>query len=225
MDTKRKIVWQKWIDPFLTNIDEIELPDVPDDDNEGGYRDSYQSMEEHLFRQPQRTNTGPVMMGPMGIIPLSEHNAPSKVYIFWMGHTNFDITPEVAKTIEETPGVETLDVFTRYRFRVAIGKAFTDPEKSPFGGEVLKEIQKRLCPEKEIKQERVAEPKVTVTAEKKPAKTNLSLLKRHLKSKYEHWAIFASPDGTLQTTGAKTKEEVMKEVQQHTTAPLATSWE
>jgi hypothetical protein len=43
-----------------------------------------------------------------------------------MGHTNFDITRRVAETIEITEGVETLDIYTRYRFRISVGKAFED---------------------------------------------------------------------------------------------------
>jgi hypothetical protein len=45
-----------------------------------------------------------------------------------MGHTNFDISKKIAQIIERTDGVETLDIFTRYRFRVSIGKAFDDSE-------------------------------------------------------------------------------------------------
>jgi hypothetical protein len=45
-----------------------------------------------------------------------------------MGHTNFDISKKIAQMIERTDGVETLDIFTRYRFRVSIGKAFDDSE-------------------------------------------------------------------------------------------------
>jgi hypothetical protein len=32
------------------------------------------------------------------------------------------------ETIENCEGVELLDVFTRYRFRIAVGKCFTDNE-------------------------------------------------------------------------------------------------
>lgn len=67
-----------------------------------------------------------VMATPMGIIPINENTASSKIFNFWVGHTNFNITNKIAQIIEETDGVETLDIFTRYRFRIAIGKVFTD---------------------------------------------------------------------------------------------------
>ena len=39
--------------------------------------------------------------------------------------------------IEKTDGVETFDVFTRYRFRVGVGKAFSDSE-------TMREINSRV---------------------------------------------------------------------------------
>ena len=67
-----------------------------------------------------------VISSPMGIIPYNEYSAPSKIFNFWVGHANFDITEKIAKIIEQSRGVEILDVFTRYRFRIAIGKGFQD---------------------------------------------------------------------------------------------------
>ena len=60
----------------------------------------------------------------MGMIPYTDNTASSKIFNFWVGHTNFDLTPVIVKKIELIEGVETLDVFTRYRFRVGIGKLF-----------------------------------------------------------------------------------------------------
>ena len=42
----------------------------------------------------------------------------------WVGHTNFDITPTVKKTISEIKGVEVLKVTSRYRFFIGVGKMF-----------------------------------------------------------------------------------------------------
>jgi len=44
---------------------------------------------------------------------------------FWTGHTNFSITEDIKDIVEHTEGVETLDVFTRYRMKVGIGKIFS----------------------------------------------------------------------------------------------------
>jgi hypothetical protein len=64
----------------------------------------------------------------MGVIPINENTASNKIFNFWMGHTNFDITKDIVDTIEETSGVESLDIFTRYRFRISVGKAFDDSQ-------------------------------------------------------------------------------------------------
>ena len=69
-----------------------------------------------------------VMATPMGIIPVNENTASGKIFNFWVGHTNFNITKHLAGVIENIDGVETLDIFTRYRFRVGIGKAFIDSD-------------------------------------------------------------------------------------------------
>jgi hypothetical protein len=62
----------------------------------------------------------------MGLIPYTENTASSKIFNFWVGHTNFNLSKKVVDIIEDADGVEVLDVFTRYRFRIAIGKVFDD---------------------------------------------------------------------------------------------------
>jgi hypothetical protein len=73
----------------------------------------------------------------MGLIPYNEYTASGKIFNFWTGHTNFNITKNVARVIETTNGIETLDIFTRYRFRIGIGKAFEDRT-------IMKSIEDRI---------------------------------------------------------------------------------
>jgi hypothetical protein len=121
------IVWQKWFDPF------------GDDEEHHDFDNEYEDMEEdnpNLFNTPKPTKA---IATPMGIIPYTENTASGKIFNFWIGHTNFNITSDVAYVIENSEGVETLDIFTRYRFRIAIGKVFdeskvkTDISKSVYG--------------------------------------------------------------------------------------------
>lgn len=105
------IIWQKWFDPFGDD----EEHDFEDNDNDYALDDSAQ------FQKPMKA-----IATPMGIIPYTENTASGKIFNFWIGHTNFNITQSIASEIELTEGVETLDIFTRYRFRIAIGKAFDD---------------------------------------------------------------------------------------------------
>lgn len=124
MNTKQEdiIIWQKWIDPFGEKDDEIldDLDNFYDDEDEEDFSEENVNT---LINQPKPIK---VIATPMGIIPINDNTASGKIFNFWMGHTNFNITAEIAKIIETCDGVECLNVFTRYRFRIAIGKAFTD---------------------------------------------------------------------------------------------------
>ena len=50
----------------------------------------------------------------------------SKHFKFWVGHANFKLTKDFYTVIGQHPGIETLDILTPYRFRIAVGKMFTD---------------------------------------------------------------------------------------------------
>jgi hypothetical protein len=123
------IVWQKWFDPLgeddLDQMQVIESATEPefyteeDDEEEGENIDVVE--EEEFYKRPTK-----VIMTPMGIIPYTENTASNKIFNFWVGHTNFNLNLPVCKLIEDAEGVETLDVFTRYRFRIGVGKLFDD---------------------------------------------------------------------------------------------------
>lgn len=130
--SKPLIIWEKWVDPFGRDMDEVKWTDyendiadtgdlaLPEDDTDVGD-------EKHL---PKYTTGNPikVIASPMGLIPYNEHTASSKIFNFWLGHTNFNISTSIKDIIENCSGVEILDIFTRYRFRIAIGKCFNDAD-------------------------------------------------------------------------------------------------
>lgn len=134
-DNSKKIIWQKWADPFGSDDNE----DFDHDPYTGKYEDDEEDERpnETVINKTQGVR---VIATPMGIIPMNENTMSSKLFNFWMGHTNFDITKRVADTIERTEGVETLDIFTRYRFRISVGKAFDDSE-------IMRKINKRVYSE------------------------------------------------------------------------------
>lgn len=101
----RKIAWEKWEDPF----------DIPHDEDD----DDMNSWENKKSGRHMRA-----VMTSMGVQPITEFNKPGKVFDFWIGHTNFSITKAIHELIEDVDGVETFDTFTRYRFRIGIGKLF-----------------------------------------------------------------------------------------------------
>jgi hypothetical protein len=122
------IVWQKWVDPFGDDDESVlsqSEPEFYDEEDNPIKGEETDSLDPKKFVKTKSVSVK-VMATPMGIIPINENTASSKIFNFWVGHTNFNITRKIAQIIEETDGVEALDVFTRYRFRIAIGKVFTD---------------------------------------------------------------------------------------------------
>ena len=116
-----KIIWEKWIDPFGDNLDEIKWNNYDDEQSdEATELLNHQTIQNH---KPVK-----VIASPLGLIPYNEYTASSKIFNFWIGHTNFNISQNISTIIEKSDGVELLDVFTRYRFRIGIGKCFNDSE-------------------------------------------------------------------------------------------------
>jgi len=120
--TSNLIVWQKWLDPFgHDDISSLENSINNNDDQEDDYAEN-----QHNESPSIKEGALKAIITPMGLIPYTENTASSKIFNFWVGHTNFNLTKKVIDIIENSDGVETLDIFTRYRFRMAIGKVFED---------------------------------------------------------------------------------------------------
>ena len=110
---ERKTVWEKWKDPY-DEKDEW----FPKNKN---IKEEEFSEEEIIFEQvPQ------IFMANMGMSPVDKPLSIGKIFNFWTGHTSFSISGPLAARMEDIEGVESLDIYTRYRFRVGIGKLFKD---------------------------------------------------------------------------------------------------
>lgn len=131
------IVWQKWIDPYLEGIEDSIASGAEAEELEEEYLEDEEEEVEEEYGAIDKLGKFRAIATPMGIIPINESTASGKIFNFWVGHTNFDITNALALIIEETAGVETLDIFTRYRFRIGIGKAFHDSK-------VMRDINSRV---------------------------------------------------------------------------------
>ena len=114
------VYWERWIDAFEAEEEQFE-EDVSD--------------IEHMLTNEEIDEVDPVIrsvshvrsiMTPFGILPLTEQNMASKYFKFWVGHSNFKLTKEFYNVIGRHPGIETLEILTPYRFRVAICKMFVD---------------------------------------------------------------------------------------------------
>lgn len=197
--TKKIVRWEKWVDPFKGE----ESKDEPER-SEGEYMDSYEKTENESKRGRY---SGPVLVGPMGVVPLNDGNSPSKLYNFWTLHSNFNISKPVVKALKEHPGVESLDVFTRYRARIGFGKVFDDER-------VRNKIRKMLCEEK--KKEAAPVP-ITVSP--------LDMLKKQMSDKYKFWAIATTKTNEFKLFGGDTQEFVQTKVSENEYVKVHKSWE
>ena len=207
--SEHKILWEKWQDPVATlNGGQIVRSYEPgEDEDEPEYLTARQTWhEDDEGEGPGPTHLGgeagykgPCFFSPFGIIPLHESNYPSKLFNFWMGHTNFDLTTKVVSTIEKVEGVETLDVFTRYRFRLGIGRLHSQAE-------VKKAVE--ACVQPKAKQ-------VTPTADPMHERLNRT---------FKFWAIISLPNGKRQPIGGQTPEEVESKLRPSEANEVSFSW-
>jgi hypothetical protein len=117
---------------------------------------------------------GTLLQTPFGLFNIDDKLNPFRRLEFWEASTNFDITNKVKILIETTPGIEILNILTRYRFLVAIGRAFDFRT-------VRLELQQRVCGIK------VESLKINKEVEK---------LKDEL-ADYKDYAIYIFPNGRL----------------------------
>ena len=113
----KKIVWQKYealLEEQMSSTLIMDLLKAQADDD-----------EEMVYRDPEDIDDD----DPSGImIPMSSKLVEDAMMITnfdcWLGHTNFDITPDIKKALDKTEGVELLKVMSRYRFFIGVGKMF-----------------------------------------------------------------------------------------------------
>jgi len=156
----RQIGWEKWRDPYGSDIMDTEWPgafgtfetdelirkaangQLPKDieeimEEEEVWNDE---IEDELEESPidiKQVKMG-IMATPMGIIPITEHTAAGQVFNFWTAHTNFRMTQNILNIVDQTDGIESVDLFTPYRWRIAIGKVF---DSSTVKNDVMRNLQ------------------------------------------------------------------------------------
>jgi hypothetical protein len=186
---RMKIVWEKWNDPLT----EPELPgnddDGDDDDDEGGWNDN----PVHL----NHSKMMPVLHTPMGLMGVN--NQASSQFDFWVMHTNFDITEGFVKILEQLPGVETLDVFTRYRLRIGFSKAglFDVNDVKARIGRFVTRLNRSLQDE-------------MLTDLNEDVAQSVANVRDDLDDKYEHWCVLVLPNGNTEIACSAEMNNVYK---------------
>mgnify|MGYP001233352114 CR=1 FL=1 len=112
------IHWEAWVDAY-------------DNDSIESLQDIIREEDEQLAEfgiEPEQKYSPPIktIMTPFGILPLTEDSLASKSFKFWVGHSNFKLLDSFYELIESCEGVESVDIMTPYRFRIAVGKMFQD---------------------------------------------------------------------------------------------------
>ena len=121
----RKIGWQKYEDVIQSEMyspmASILFDDLSSEIEEEEYEGQEIQEQETLF------------------LPKNFYETISLMSRFdcWIGHTNFNITTSIKEKLNEVDGVEVLNVMSRYRFFIGIGKMFTFSD-------VRKEIEKAV---------------------------------------------------------------------------------
>lgn len=193
MPARNKIIWQYWQNPYVDMHENEYVPEeeakipLPWDD------------------QPQEIKVRPVVVTPMGLMPVQPFQNLTTRYQFWLGHTNFDINREVATKIEQCEGVELLDILSRYCFRIASGLAFDN-------GSVRTNIQ-RLLNAMPPQQGEINPNNIQLDVD---MTTKIQMLKEHLKNKqFPFWAIYVLPNGEIDYVGTEHKLEYEKRISQY----------
>ena len=121
------VYWEKWVDAYEQELEEEAsiIEQLKSMDLE------FSEEEESLYKElSEEEMTGfksiKTIMTPFGMLPLTEQSLASNYFKFWTGHTNFKLLKSHINTISMVDGVETIDVLTPYRFRIAVAKLFID---------------------------------------------------------------------------------------------------
>jgi hypothetical protein len=181
-----KIIWRKWKDPLYPLVENWE-PEIEDEESS---KDGKVAL---YYPQKNGVWNGPVIVGPQGSIPLTESNLPGVLFNFWCGDSNFTITKPIRDAIARVDGVETLDVMTRYRFRLGIGRAFDE-----------KKVKRSI--------DLLFEPKELVQKVRKLNNDSLSVMTRMLAKKHIAWAIVVMRDGKVHYCTGQEQQEVEKQL-------------
>ena len=108
----RKIGWQKYEDVIQSEM-YSPMANILIDDLASEFEDQYDEEEE---MQGQETL----------FVPRNFYETIDLMSRFdcWIGHTNFNITTSIKNKLNEVDGIEVLNVTSRYRFFIGIGKMF-----------------------------------------------------------------------------------------------------
>ena len=114
----KKIVWEH------VHSEEDKLKDEPLDNFDDDYMEDDDLERARMMQAMMMGEPEQLVQTPFGLFRVNDVFNPLKQYVWWIGHTNFNVSPKVGNILNDTPGVEWVKVISRYRFLIAVGKAF-----------------------------------------------------------------------------------------------------
>jgi|TARA_Y100000592_G_scaffold51255_1_gene80989 hypothetical protein len=109
----RKIGWQKYEDVIQSEMyspmANILFDDLASEIDEEEYEEEREMQEQETLFLPKNFYETISLMSRFDC---------------WIGHTNFNITTSIKNKLNEVDGIEVLNVVSRYRFFIGIGKMF-----------------------------------------------------------------------------------------------------
>lgn len=193
---KRKIAWEKWwdVDPEVSDFQNQEPQAFNKEEEEGEEEFEYPMFSMDSFFQPKKINT------PLGPFEVGDPFSPGNMFDCWIAHTNFTIGKNELDILNNIPGIEALEIMSKYRFFIGVGKMFNFMV-------VRTNIQKELC-------HSIETPQIINTESKYLQEVNDIFSSVSGDSK---WVIFMGNDGSIKHLSMKdfsTVEEYEKNVEE-----------
>lgn len=186
--TERKMMWSPHSYKYDVNNGIFKA-------NEPG-KSQYEELEEKDYNGGDGFMMPPlnkILDTPFGNFILDDDLNPYKEFEFWVGHTNFDITGSIEDIINTTPGVEALQLISRYRFVIGIGKLFAFAD-------VRALLQQKLC---------------GTSVDVKNILARVDSLKSDFETaEYPDWAIYVFPNGEIDFCYLEPSQKNLEEFKQ-----------
>ena len=178
----KKIAWERWDEDVIEQ--EIVEEFYNDEEDEDGVVENAITFLEKI---PSLVTT------PMGMYQLHDKMNIMNQFDCWMGYTNFDITESVKEVIENIQGVELLNIMTRYRFFLGVGKLF---DFSDVRREIEESLRGDYSPDGDTEE-------------------TVGIIRDNLSSD-RYWAIFVCKSGEiLYTSTNEDDDEIYKKTLEH----------
>lgn len=192
----KKIVWEKWVDPLQSSIEATQAMLDEEENDEEAYPDENSEYDDEYIKASPLKPLGmgikkfPIISTPFGMLSPSEHAFASSQFDFWVMHTNFDINEGIATLLERMPGIETLEITTRYRARIGFPKSGLFKPR-----DVMAKIQKLISEISWYENVEKLDGLPTDVIEKVMSTYN------EVSKKYNHWCILVLPNGSIDIVG------------------------